>query len=99
MREPDIAQTDRRTLQEPLRLWPGVVAVMLQWLGRFALPIVEPDAIPVGMIGGLVCWLVVVIWWAFFSRAPRLERRGAPVLMVVGLVTTWLFVTSLLRRR
>ncbi len=82
------AQTDKPTRQEPLRLWPGVIAVMLQWLGRFGVPIVEPDAIPYGMFGGLLCWLAVVVWWAFFSRAPRAERWGAPVLMIVGLVTT-----------
>ena len=62
------AQTDEPTRQKPLRLWPGVVAVMLQWLVRFGVPI--------------------VVWWAFFSRAPRSERWGAVVLMIVALVAT-----------
>ena len=33
-----IAQTDEPTRQKPLRLWPGVVAVVLQWLARFGVP-------------------------------------------------------------
>ena len=40
------------------------------------------------MIGGLFCWLAIIVWWAFFSRAPRSERWGAPVLMIVALVVT-----------
>jgi outer membrane protein assembly factor BamB len=32
--------------------------------------------------------LAVVVWWAFFSRAPWSERLGAIVLMIVALVAT-----------
>ena len=32
----------------PLRLWPGVVAVMFQWLGMFAMPVVVPEATAIG---------------------------------------------------
>jgi outer membrane protein assembly factor BamB len=32
--------------------------------------------------------LGVVVWWAFFSRAPKPERWGAPLLMVVAFVVT-----------
>ena len=72
----------------PIWLWPGVVAVALQWLAWLVLPIVVPTAGLVGVLGGLVGGLVVVAWWAFFSRAPRTERWGAPALMVVSLAVT-----------
>ena len=82
------AQTDEPTRQKPLRLWPGVVIVVLQWLVRFGVPIVVPGAMVFGVLGGLFCGLAIVVWWAFFSRAPRSERWGAVVLMIVALVAT-----------
>jgi outer membrane protein assembly factor BamB len=76
------------TPQKPLRLWPGVVIVILQWLIRFVLPIIVPDALMFAVIGGLVGGLAVVLWWLFFSRAPWPERVGAIGLMVVALFVT-----------
>ena len=35
-----IEQTDDLTRRKPLRLWPGVVAVALQWLLWFVFPLV-----------------------------------------------------------
>ncbi len=81
-------QTDEPTLQKPLRLWPGVVIVVLQWLVRFVVPMVAPEATVFGVIGGLLGGLAVVVWWAFLSRAPRSERWGAVLLMVVALAAT-----------
>ncbi len=80
--------TDNPTRQKPLRLWPGVVVVLLQWLFRFGIPIVIPGAITIGVFGGLLGGLAIVVWWAFFSRAPRIECWGAVVLMIVALVAT-----------
>jgi len=80
--------SDEPTQQKPLRLWPGVVIVLLQWLIRFVVPIIVPGAFGFGVFGGLFCWLVIIVWWAFFSRAPRTERWGAVVLMIVALVVT-----------
>ncbi len=82
------AQTDEPTPQKPLRLWPGVVAVVLQLLVGFVVPMVVPEAVVFGVPGGLLGWLAIVVWWAFFSRAPRSERWGAVVLMIVALVAT-----------
>jgi len=84
------AETDEPTRQKPLRLWPGVVAVVLQWLARFGVPIVVPGAMALafGAFSGLFGGLAIVVWWAFFSRAPRSERWGAVVLMIVALVAT-----------
>lgn len=83
-----ITQTDGKTPQKPLRLWPGVVAVVLQLLVRFVVPIVVPGATIFAVLGGLAGGLVVVVWWLFFSRAPWSERVGAIVLMVVALFAT-----------
>ena len=85
---------DEPTQQKPLRLWPGVVIVMLQWLVWYALPLymTEVMAMAVSVFGGLVGGLAVIVWWAFFSRVPRSERWGAVVLMIVALVTTPFFL-------
>jgi len=74
--------------KKPLRLWPGVVLVVLQWVIRFGVPLVLPDAVAFAVIGGVVAGLLVIIWWAFFSRAPRIERWGAILLMVLALFVT-----------
>src|SRR5687767_11605615 len=76
------------THARPLRLWPGVVLAVLLVLLRFVLPVVVAEAMPVGMIGALVCALLIIVWWAFFSRAPRSERWGAAVLMIVAMFVT-----------
>src|SRR5882672_7719526 len=79
---------DEPAPRKPFRLWPGVVAVVLQWLVWFVVPIVAPDVMMFGMIGGLVCGLAVLVWWLFFSRAPWSERIGAIVLMIVAVIAT-----------
>jgi outer membrane protein assembly factor BamB len=76
------------TLQPPLRLWPGVVAAVLLVLVRVVLPVIAPGAALVAVMGGVVGGLAIVAWWAFFSRAPRSERWGAVVLMIVALAAT-----------
>jgi len=83
-----IAQTDEPTPRKPLRLWPGVVAVVLQWLVRFLVPVVVPEAGIFAVLGGLVGGLAVVVWWVFFSRAAWIERLGAIGLMIVALFAT-----------
>ncbi len=83
-----IAQTDEPTPRKPLRLWPGVVAVALQWLVRFLVPVVVPEAGIFAVLGGLVGGLAVVVWWMFFSRAAWSERLGAIGLMIVAFFAT-----------
>jgi outer membrane protein assembly factor BamB len=78
--------TGRSIDARPLRLWPGVVIVLLQWFLRFALPAIVPDALLYGLIGGLLGGgLAIVVWWVFFSRAAWSERLGAIVLMIAGM--------------
>jgi len=69
-------------------LWPGAIAVALQWLIWFGAPVVAPDAMMGAIIGAAACALAVLVWWLFFSRAPWIERLGAIVLMVVSVVVT-----------
>lgn len=76
------------TQQKQLRLWPGVVIVILQWFVRFGIPAFLPEDVFVGVLGGLLGGLAVVVWWAFFSRAPRFERWSAIILMIVALAVT-----------
>src|SRR5882762_1152091 len=83
-----IAQTDELTPRKPLRLWPGVVLVLLQWLLWFVVPLVARDAAIFAVLGGVACGLAIVVWWIFFSRAPWAERVGAIVLMVVAVIVT-----------
>ena len=78
--------------QKPLRLWPGIVLVILQWLVWFGIPIVVPGAVVFGVFGGLLGGLAIVVWWAFFSRASRIDRWGALVLMIVSLFVTSRFI-------
>ena len=80
--------SDEPTQQKPLRLWPGVIIVMMQWLIRFGVPLIWPEAVALFVFGGIAGALLVVLWWAFFSRAPGIERWGAVVLMIVALVVT-----------
>jgi outer membrane protein assembly factor BamB len=92
-----IAQIGEPTPEKPLRLWPGVVIVILQWLVRFVLPVIVPEALLIALIGEVVGALALLIWWVFFSRAPWSERVGALVLMVVALFVTLRIVHESIR--
>jgi outer membrane protein assembly factor BamB len=85
--------------RKPLRLWPGVAIVVLQWLVTFGVPLVARDAdvfsLPVGLIAvfaGVLGGLAIVIWWVFFSRAAWSERLGAIILIILAMFATRLAV-------
>jgi outer membrane protein assembly factor BamB len=80
--------SDDSTRHKPLRLWPGIAIVVLQWLVRFGIPVFVPSVLQIGVVGGLLGGVAVIVWWAFFSRAPRFERWGAIILMIVTLIVT-----------
>jgi outer membrane protein assembly factor BamB len=83
-----VSQTHESNPQKPLRLWPGVLAVVLQWLAWIGLPIVAPDNAALGLTCGILLELVVLVWWAFFSRVPHAERWGALLLFIVAAAVT-----------
>jgi outer membrane protein assembly factor BamB len=85
------ALNEEPSRRKPVRLWPGVVAVVLLWLARFGLKAAIPGfrGFSLGMMWALGAALAVVLWWAFFSRVPWSERVGAIVLMIVALAGTW----------
>ncbi len=85
------AHAGEPTTRKPLRLWPGVDAVVLLW-AAFLLPRVAPEAGLYGLLGAALFSLVVTLWWLFFSRAPWLERVGALVLMALAVPATRLLV-------
>jgi len=72
-------------------LWPGVVAVVLLLISRFGVKAIVPGikGFGMGMMGSFALTLVLIVWWAFFSRAQRAERFGALGLVAVALGGTW----------
>ncbi|MGH9872478.1 MAG: PQQ-binding-like beta-propeller repeat protein [Pyrinomonadaceae bacterium] len=83
-----IPPTGESTPRKPLRLWPGVTLLILQWLLWFVVPYFGPAALLYGIFGGVLCGWAIGLWWLFLSRAPWLERVGALVLMIVALIGT-----------
>src|SRR5690349_7366528 len=78
--------------RKPLRLWPAIIAVALQWIFRIGVKAVVPGITGFGyaVMGSLAFALVLIVWWAFFSRARWRERLSALALIVAALGVTWL---------
>ena len=73
----------------PLRIWPGVAIVAVQWLATFGSGQVAPGTVVqlFGMMGGpLGGVLLLIVWWLSASRAPRALRFGGVGLLLAGLV-------------
>ncbi len=81
------------TLHRPLYVGPGILIVLIQWLLWLVLPALFPGpwAMAVGVFGGMLGGIALLIWWGFFSRAPRVERIGGVLLMIVSLLIAYRF--------
>ena len=84
-------QTGEQDPQKLLRVWPGVVAVVLQWVFRFGVKELFPGIQGFGyaVIGSLAFFLIIIAWWTFFSRARWKERLAALAIMAGAVVATW----------
>ncbi len=80
--------------QKPIRLWPGILLVIVQWLISIILPrvIPVPEMIMYGLLGGLFLGLMIIVWWLFFSRTPRLERWITLIFIIVVMFATSFFI-------
>lgn len=71
-----------------LRLWPGLGLGLLILALRFVVPRIWPGAAPFAVLGTAAAWLLIVLWWAFFSRAALVERWIGVLGMIVALAAT-----------
>lgn len=81
-------QNNSQVKEKNLRLWPGIAIVIIQWILWYILPAIDPETIIIGVFGGLAGGLAIFVWWGFFSRAPRIERWAAIVVMILTLIVT-----------
>jgi outer membrane protein assembly factor BamB len=78
------------------RLWPGIAAAVLFVIVRFALPVVMPDALLVGVFVGLALSAAIIVWWLLFSRAPMVERLGAVAMGIAAVyAVSWIVHPSI----
>lgn len=82
---------------KPLRVWPCFVAVILILMLRYVVPLLAPEALDLKVFGQLILGLFIFVWWAFLSRAPRFDRWGGFLLMIVALVVTRFFLHESIR--
>ena len=55
-------------------------------------PLVAPQATPLGVLAGPLLGLLIGVWWAFFSRAPHVERWGGLLVAAAALFVTSRFL-------
>lgn len=81
------------------RLRPGIIIVVLQWIiaGVFPAIFSGPWTGSVGVLGGMAFGLALMVWWAFFSKAPRFDRWSAIVLWIVALIVASRFTHESIR--
>ena len=76
----------------PLRLWPGVTLAVLLLVAKVIAPLIDPQATPIGVLAGPVLGGLIILWWVFLSRAPRVDRWGGLALIVAAMIVTSRFL-------
>jgi outer membrane protein assembly factor BamB len=74
--------------QKKLRLWPGIILIVIQIIISYLIPLIAPDRMDISALGGLACCVLILLWWIIFSRAPHFERWGALILIVAAIFIT-----------
>jgi outer membrane protein assembly factor BamB len=74
-----------------LRIWPGVLVALVILILRWIVPIALPHLTIVGILAGVGGFVLILLWWLLFSRAPWQERIAAPLLMAAAIGVTWWF--------
>ena len=82
------AQIGEATPRKPLRVWPGVVLVVVQWIAWLVAPLLLPDYILYAVLAEVICAGAIVLWWLILSRAPWYERIAALILIVLAIIGT-----------
>ena len=84
------AQTEEPTSRK-LRLWPGIVIVVILFVFRIGVKALVPgiEGFGYAVLGSLACMLLIILWWLFFSRARWSERLGAVGVIAASLVAVW----------
>jgi outer membrane protein assembly factor BamB len=83
-----------------LRVWPGVLLVLLMIVARFAPAYLEGGLSRywmVAMLGPMICCLLIVIWWLAASRATWKERVFGFLGLVAVFATAMALVEPLMR--
>ena len=73
--------------RKPLRLWPVVAIAALFAAIVIVVPFLLDNVdLPIAMLAGALCALLMTLWWALFSRARWTERLGVIALMAAAVV-------------
>jgi len=83
-----VSQSDKPLPRKPLRVWPGITLVAIQWFAWLVIPFFLPDKILFAMAATAICALAIALWWLIFSRAPWYERVAALILIVLAVIGT-----------
>jgi outer membrane protein assembly factor BamB len=78
-------------LPKPLRVWPGLVALLALGAARFGVKAVVPgfDGFSRGMTWGFWAMGAILVWWLLLSRARWFERLGGVAVVALGFFLAW----------